>query len=96
MNSYPEFAGQPDVVASANWLCVGVDGEFEGSTQGTCSFALNPLQSFTPYQDLTQEQVLSWCWASGVDQASVQEFVAQQIFNRQNPTTELPLPWVGA
>lgn len=76
MNSYPEYAGQPDIVVSANWLCVGVDGLYTGTTGGTCSFTLDPAQTFTPYQDLTQEQVLTWCWASGVNKTSVEAFVA--------------------
>ena len=93
MNSYPEYAGQPNVVVSASWVCVGVDGEYTGTTGGTCSFALDPAQTFTPYQDLSQQQVLTWCWASGVDKTFVENFVEQQIFNQQNPTIELPLPW---
>jgi len=95
MGSYPEYAGEPDVVATANWLCSGVDGEFTGSASGSCAFALDPSQPFTPYQNLTQEQVLTWCWASGVDQTAIEQFVGKQIFNQQNPTAELPLPWAS-
>jgi hypothetical protein len=50
--------------------------------------------SFTPYDQLTQEQVLGWCWANGVDQTAVEAEVTAQLANQVNPlTTTPPLPW---
>lgn len=99
MNAYPQYDGQTDVVISAGWSCNGsqMDGETEyvGSVYNTASFTLNPEQPFTPYADLTQEQVLGWVWASGVDQAATEAAVQQQIDNQINPPiVQPPLPWV--
>ena len=60
----------------------------------TCSFA-PPSGSFTPYEDLTQEQVLDWCYANGVDKNAIEANVTQQINDQINPpVVTLPLPWV--
>lgn len=103
MNAYPQFDGQTDVVISAGWRCNGVQtvtsGEVEtvynGSVYSSASFTLNPDVPFTPYADLTQEQVLGWVWASGVDQPATEAAVQQQIDNQINPPiVQPPLPWV--
>lgn len=99
MNAYPQYDGQTDVVISAGWRCNGeqVDGDntYNGSVYSSASFTLNPEQPFTPYADLTQEQVLGWVWASGVDQAATEAAVQQQIDNQINPPiVQPPLPWV--
>ena len=98
MNAYPEFDGQPDVVVSAGWRCNGVqvegDTTYTGSVYSSASFTLDPGQPFTPYADLTQDQVLGWVWASGVDKASAEAAVQQQIDNQINPPiVQPPLPW---
>ena len=83
-----------DVVITADWRCNGSQESFSGTCYGSCSFA-PPTGSFTPYPDLTQDQVLSWCFANGVDQAAIEANVSLQIENQINPpVVVLPLPWV--
>jgi hypothetical protein len=83
-----------DVVITADWRCNGTQELFSGTCYGSCSFA-PPTGSFTPYPDLTQEQVLSWCYANGVDQSAIEANVTAQIQNQINPpVVSLPLPWV--
>ena len=83
-----------DVVITADWRCNGTQESFSGTCYGSCSFA-PPTGSFTPYPDLTQEQVLSWCYANGVDQAAIEANVSLQIQNQIDPpVVSLPLPWV--
>jgi hypothetical protein len=84
----------PDTVITAHWTCSGTDGTYSASVYSTCSFA-PPEGTFTPYADLTQEQVLGWCWANGVDQTATETAVEQQIQNQINPPVITPqLPWV--
>jgi hypothetical protein len=53
-----------------------------------------PDGTFTPYADLTQEQVLGWCYANGVDQAATEAAIQQNIDNQINPPiVQPPLPW---
>lgn len=82
-----------DVVINANWCCYGSDGNYSASSCGASEFA-PPTGSFTPYPDLTQEQVLGWCYQNGVDQAAIEANVTQQINDQINPpVVVLPLPW---
>jgi len=83
-----------DVVITADWRCNGTDETYSGTCYGSCSFA-PPSDEFTPYPDLTQEQVLNWCYENGVDKAAIEANVTQQIENQVNPpVVTLPLPWV--
>jgi hypothetical protein len=50
--------------------------------------------AYTPYADLTQEQVLGWIWSSGVDKDATEAAVNNQLQNLINPpVVTLPLPW---
>ena len=89
----PTEGSNTDVVITADWRCNGSQESFSGTCYGSCSFA-PPTGSFTPYPDLTQEQVLGWCYANGVDQAAIEANVSLQIANQINPpVVSLPLPW---
>jgi hypothetical protein len=53
-----------------------------------------PEGTFTPYDQLTQEQVLGWCWVGGVDRAAVEANVQLLVDAQVNPpVVQLPLPW---
>jgi hypothetical protein len=83
-----------DVVITADWRCNGSQESFSGTCYGSCSFA-PPSGSFTPYPDLTEAQVLGWCYSNGVDQAAIEANVTQQIENQINPPVIAPpLPWL--
>lgn len=95
MDCYPEMESLADVVFCVHWQCWGSDGEYSGSVYSTCTVPV-PGDPFTPYADLTQEQVLGWIWANGVDKDSAEAAVAQQIENQKNPpVVSPPLPWVA-
>jgi hypothetical protein len=83
-----------DVVVTADWRCNGSQDQYSGTCYGSCSFA-PPSGSFTPYEDLTQDQVLGWCYSNGVDQAAIEANVTQQIADQVNPPIIAPpLPWL--
>jgi hypothetical protein len=94
MDEYPEVDGEQDVVFNVHWSCSGVQDEYTGSVYSTQAVTTDAEAPFTPYAQLTQDQVLGWIWASGVDKASAEAAVQQQIDNLQNPpVVSLPLPW---
>jgi len=83
-----------DVVITADWRCNGSQDQYSGTCYGSASFQ-PPSGEFTPYEDLTQEQVLGWCFANGVDQAAIEANVTAQINDQINPPVIAPpLPWV--
>ena len=90
----PTEGSLTDVVITADWRCNGTDETYSGTCYGSTSFS-PPSGEFTPYEDLTQEQVLDWCYANGVDQAAIEANVSLQINDQINPpVVTLPLPWV--
>ena len=98
----PTEGSNTDVVITADWRCNGTETTGSGDTEksysgtcyGSCSFA-PPTGSFTPYPDLTEQQVLDWCFANGVDKSAIEANVSLQINNQINPpVVSLPLPWV--
>ena len=90
----PLEGSNPDVVITADWRCNGTDETYSGTCYGSCSFA-PPSGSFTPYEDLTEAQVLDWCYENGVDKTAIEANVTAQIENQINPpVVTLPLPWV--
>ena len=78
-------------ITIAHWTCSGVDGEFSASVYSTCGF---PDGTPTiPYDQVTQEEVLNWCWAGGVDKDTTEAAVAAQIEAQKHPVTATGLPW---
>ena len=91
----PIEGSNPDVVITADWRCNGSQDNYSGTCYGSCSFA-PPTGSFTPYEDLTQDQVLGWCYENGVDKTAIEANVTLQIENQINPpVVTLPLPWAA-
>ena len=83
-----------DVVILANWSCRASDGTYSAVLTGCTDFA-PPSGDFTPYPDLTQDQVLGWCFSNGVDQSAIEANVTQQINDQINPPVVAPpLPWL--
>jgi hypothetical protein len=90
----PTEGSLTDVVITADWRCNGSQDNYSGTCYGSASFA-PPSGSFTPYEDLTEAQVLSWCFSNGVDQAAIEANVTQQINDQINPPIIAPpLPWM--
>ena len=83
-----------DVVITADWRCNGSQDQYSGTCYGSTSFQ-PPSGSFTPYEDLTEQQVLDWCFANGVDKTAIEANVTAQIENQINPPVIAPpLPWL--
>ncbi len=103
MQCKPTEGSLTDVVVTAGWRCNGEEAsgtppvDYTASVYGTASFPMPESGQFTPYADLTQEQVLGWCWANGVDQNATEASVQTNIDSQINPPIiQPPLPWVSA
>lgn len=98
MDCYPQAEGETDVVFTVHWTCSGVQTEnnttYNASVYSTQAVTYTQGTPYTPYADLTQNQVLGWIWAAGVDQTATEAAVQQQINNQINPPVVTPpLPW---
>ena len=76
-------------VTTAHWICSGVDGEFSGSVYASCGF---DGELSIPYEQLTEEVVLSWVWEK-VDKEATEAAVLAQIEAQKNPVTASGTPW---
>jgi len=96
LDCYPQADGYTDVVVTAHWQCTGVQDTYTSQVYSTCSFP-PPTDPFTPYDQLTQDQVLGWCWANGVDKNDAEQAVQTRIDAQiVPPIVSPPLPWVAA
>jgi hypothetical protein len=78
-------------VTTAHWRATAVDGDHSANVYATCSWSEG--QPTVPYADLTEEEVLEWVWASGVDKAATEQALANQIELQKHPVTEIGIPW---
>jgi hypothetical protein len=81
-------------VKTAHWNCTAVDGEYSASIYSTCSWADGTVN--IPYADLTQETVLNWVWANGVDKTATETALAANIALQKAPVTASGTPWSQA
>ena len=81
-------------ITTAHWTATATDGEYSASVYSTCSFA-HPEENvdLTPYDAVTEQDVLGWCWASGVDKDATEASLAAQIEAQKNPVTATGVPW---
>ena len=78
-------------ITTAHWTATAVDGEFTASIYSTCSFAA--ATPSIPYNSVTEQEVLDWCWRNGVDKAATESALAANIALQKNPVTATGTPW---
>ena len=67
-------------------------GNFMASTYGTVSYTQQPEETYTPYDQLTKEQVIGWVQTS-LGKDTVEASLAAQIELQKNPVQATGLPW---
>jgi hypothetical protein len=81
-------------ITVAHWRANAVDGDYSASSYGTVGFTPDPTApGFTPYAQVTEAEVLDWCWTGGVDKAETEASLAAQIEAKKHPTSESGTPW---
>lgn len=80
-----------DFITTAHWTATAVDGDYTASIYSTCSWA--PGTPTIPYAEVTQQEVLDWCWASGVDKDATEAALSQNIELQKNPVIATGTPW---
>ena len=78
-------------ITTAHWTATAVDGEYSASIYSTCSWQAGTPT--IPYDQVTEQEVLNWCWASGVDKDATEAALAAQIDLQKNPVSATGVPW---
>lgn len=95
LQTYPQAEGETNFVCSAAWNVSETVNAYTGSLSGSTAFKLDPAAPFTPYDELTETQVLDWVFASiGEDgKASAEADVDAQIVYAQEQVQTPAMPW---
>lgn len=78
-------------VTTAHWSVAAEDEGFSASAYSTCGWSEGSPE--TPYESLTETDVLAWVWASGVDKEATEASLAAQIEAQKNPVSASGTPW---
>ena len=78
-------------ITTAHWTATATDGDYSASVYSTCSW--QPGTPTIPYDSVTMQEVLDWCWAGGVDKDATEASLLAQIELQKNPVTAAGVPW---
>ena len=96
MPAYPQAEGQTDVVFQVNWQCNAQNEQCSATSVGSVSVTYVAGAPYTPYADLTQEQVWGWINPS-INRPEIEANLQAMIDAQKNPTVITPnLPWITA
>lgn len=88
----PTANGREKVVVVARWVCQAFDGNRSGVQMGATSLGA-PGNTFVEFKDLTEETILGFCWANGLDKDAVEAKAnaeLQKLLESTVVTSELP------
>ena len=91
-------ADMDGAIVVAHWRCkaeqTGDDAvTYTAQSSGTCALSPDPSASgYTPYADVTESQVLDWCYEE-IDKDAIEASLAAQIEADMNPVTASGTPW---
>ena len=99
LDCYPQQDDRTDVVVNVHWTRCATDGEYSASLGDVMGIVLDSTAPYTPYEDLTEAQVIGWLEKAFGPEALANQIVTldERIENQVNPPIiSLPLPWVPA
>ena len=93
MPAYSQIDGETDVVFQVSWQCQAVSDNGAANSFGSVPVTYTTGSPFTPYDQLTQEQVWGWINPS-IDRPAVEADLQASIDVQKNPPVVTPpLPW---
>lgn len=85
-----EKDGKENVVMQVSWSCIArdsVDGKtYFAESRGTSGVIdLDPTAQFVPFSELTEDQVFSWVFSSGISKQYAEELLQDNINEQIDP-----------
>lgn len=93
----PQLDDKTDVVITVHWRLSATDGGYSATMYGSMSLSFEDDGNFTPYDQLTEAQVIGWVEAAHGETTVTQmkDALLKQIQDQQNPPIiRKPLPWI--
>lgn len=94
LEAYTSIDGYSNVVFIIYWTLIGEENGVKGTSVITTYVPYISGQAFTPYSQLTEEQINNW-----IDLYTPLTFITQakktinEEINQQQQTVTLPVPW---
>jgi len=93
MSAYSQIDEASDVVFQVNWQCHAQEDFYGATSVGTVNVTYTAGDPFTPYTDLTQEQVWGWINPS-IDRQEIEANLQAMLDAQKTPEVVTPpLPW---
>ena len=98
MYTLPMVEGFTDVVVIADWTLTGIEGEYSATVNNSTQFNLPQGEDFTPYEDLTEVQVVGWI-KNTIGSKAIEQYeakIANDIYHQAHPPVtamKQPLPF---
>ena len=93
MSAYPQSEGETDVVFQVNWQCHATEDSYSAVSVGSVPVTYTAGTPFTPYDQLTQDQVWGWINPS-IDRPEIEANLQAMIDEQKTPAiVNPPLPW---
>lgn len=84
MPAYSQIDGESDVVFQVNWSCNATEDKLSASSVGSVPVTYTAGSPFTPYDQLTQEQVWGWINPS-IDRQEIEANLQAMIDAQKTP-----------
>lgn len=82
-------------VVTVHYNVSATDGAYSANTYGTVGYQEQPGETYTPYDQLTEAQVVGWVQTS-LGKDTVEASLQSQIDAQINPVQESGVPWSQA
>lgn len=79
-------------VVTVHYNVSATDGTYNASTYGTVGYTEQPGETYVPYDQLTEAQVVGWVQTS-LGKDTVEASLQSQIDAQINPVQESGVPW---
>lgn len=94
---YPLYENQENTVFNVLWIYSGTDGTYSSNVNGSTLIPFNSDIEYTPFDELTEEQVISWV-EQNIDPTLLSEMQAKiesAILEQSSPPPVINpiLPW---
>ena len=90
----------PEVGGETDWIVIGTEDSYSARVYGSTNLILDAEAPFTPYDQLTPEQLIAWvkdAISKDDEKADPEEIVKPQIEKKKQPIVVKPeLPWAGS
>ena len=86
-----DYRAEDGYIETAHWVASATDGTYTASSRSTCSFANGSVN--IEYENVTEENVLTWCWANGVDKNAIEQIIIEKFNAQKFPKTLSGNPW---